>query len=378
MNLTMINKVINRVRSYWGLYFVYYRNAITLSTFDLNEFSKKIIDYTESLRVGDYSYKFSHSTDSPTLYSSCYACMIRGLLGKINEEEKQGWLDYFDCYQNDDGLFYDPLITKKEEFANGDGWGARHLLPHLLIAYTKLGGVPKKKFNFLEPFENKEKMIEWLNSLNMNEIYSTSNQIMNVLCSMQYARDYMNCQFDESIRCAENWLQNCFNNDTGLWFPYRKMTRNNLNNAIRGSYHIFPIFVYDGISLPTEKTASSIKITQNILGGFDTNLCSSACYDIDGIEPYLRFTKVCEGRVINKAFRWIMSNQNEDGGFVFQRYSPFKYGGDPLMSSKINESNIFATWFRALSIFYILGKIGANSIVFTKTPGYEMPINNVQ
>lgn len=375
--MSIVDRLINKTKSYWGVYFLYYKNAPTIDSFDFHNFRNQLLTYTKSLRVGDFSYKFSYSTESPSLYSSCYACMLRGLLNDIDESEKKGWLDYFDSFQNENGLFYDPLISKTKEFETGDGWGARHLLPHLLIAYTRLGGVPQKEFHFLKPFEDREYMIRWLNSLDLYSIYSTSNQIMNILCALQYCRDKMNGKFKESISVAEKWLLERFNPDTGLWFPFRNQTKDNLNNAIRGSYHIFPIFVYDGISMSVEQTASSIRGTQNFLGGFDTNLCSSACYDIDGIEPFIRFSNSdCEEteKVLTKAFKWIMSNQNSDGGFVFQRYAHFSYGGDPLMESEINESNMFATWFRSLSIFYILEKLGLKSVDFIKVPGYEMPI----
>ena len=42
----------------------------------------------------------------------------------------------------------------------------------------------------------------------------------------------------------------------------------------------------------------------------------------------------------------------KDGGCVFRKHSSFKYGHE-LMTTSEEESNMFATWFRTLSIAYI-------------------------
>ena len=41
-----------------------------------------------------------------------------------------------------------------------------------------------------------------------------------------------------------------------------------------------------------------------------------------------------------------------DGGFVFRRFEGFKYGHE-LMETVPEESSLFATWFRMLSVAYI-------------------------
>jgi hypothetical protein len=66
---------------------------------------------------------------------------------------------------------------------------------------------------------------------------------------------------------------------------------------------------------------------------------------------------------------------NEDGGFVFERDKPFQYG-HKLMSSKANESAMFPTWFRVLSLAYLSQVIDDPSLAkidwnFIDCPGYQ-------
>lgn len=374
-NLGVSEKIVNRAYEYSDLYFHHVRIAPDIDEFNYSEFARKVLDYTESLHLEGPLYRFSQSVAGPSLYASCYACMLRGLLGEIKEDEKEEWANYFDSFQIDNGLFVDTSMKNENEYMNGDGWGARHLLPHLCIAYERIGKTPSKEFRYFDQFNSPDSMLKWLNSLDMTQIYSTSNQIMNVLVGMQYARDRMDKEYSSSISIAEEWLLQKYDTEYGLWMPERNAKKRTLENAIRGSYHIFPLFIYDGLELKaSDITVKNILETQNIYGGFDSSLLSSACYDIDAIEPLIRFGDIKECRTnkaLKKAFRWVLSNYNEDGGFVFQRYCPFSYGGEELLSSMPNESNLFATWFRTLSIIYILVKYGKIDDPCLCIPGYE-------
>jgi hypothetical protein len=87
-------------------------------------------------------------------------------------------------------------------------------------------------------------------------------------------------------------------------------------------------------------------------------LNTSACEDIDAVFILVKLSQLTDYRkddvhkALQKAFVWILANQNHDGGFVFSRNEPFIYGHE-LLSSKKNESHLFATWFRTLSIAYL-------------------------
>lgn len=339
---------------------------------------KEVLKYVDSLKVGDYQYRFSQSVVVPSLYASVYACLIRGVLNDINENEKEGWLQYFDSFQRKDGLFVDPLYAT-ERFFDGDGWGARHLVPHILIAYNRLGGVPRYPLGYLDVFCDKEWVEFWLQGLDFSEPWATSNEIFNYMIALQYARDFLNQQkYAEVIEFVEEWLMEHMLEECSVWTDGDLSNRYNQYNAARGAYHIYPILVYDGIHIPEEKkTLKFLMNLQNKWGGFDIYNGSSACDDIDVIEPIIRIA--CQAnyrsdnveRVLKKAQKWVYINQNRDGGFVFSRHGKFQYGDASVLSSKRQESNLFGTWFRLISLLYIEEYMQTTSSTFSTVPGYE-------
>lgn len=340
----------------------------------------KILSYIKSLEIDKYQYKFSLSTTKPTLYSSIYALMIKGLLGDLTENDLE-WCDYFDDYQRDNGLFYDPVIYN-ENFDEGDGWGARHLAGHLIIGYKRFNRIPKKDFAFLKKYEEPENIIKMLETLDYKKVWAASNKIMNIGVLMQYSRDYMSYDsLSSSIDAMLEWLINTNSSENGLWYEGNIQNIGQLYEACRGAYHIYPMFIYDNITLPNiEKAIDSFLGTQNKWGGFNEDIKSSACDDIDIIDPLMRLSRFSDYRnndikkTLEKAYKWILVNQNSDGGFVFKRHSKFAYGGHNELSSIKEESNIFATWFRTLSILYLDQYLFDRKVDMVNIPGYEMKL----
>ena len=77
---------------------------------------------------------------------------------------------------------------------------------------------------------------------------------------------------------------------------------------------------------------------------------------------------------VKKAFSWVLANQNDDGGFVFKLNEPFVYG-HAQTSSLTNESHLFATWFRILSIAYMYNFLHKqNKFNIGRCPGYQFEI----
>ena len=66
---------------------------------------------------------------------------------------------------------------------------------------------------------------------------------------------------------------------------------------------------------------------------------------------------------------------NDDGGFVFQRGEPLVYGHE-RMSSKADESTMFPTGFRTLSLAYLAqalphSVVGGFGWQFPRCPGLQ-------
>lgn len=345
------------------------------------DYQSRVLSYVEKCKLTNVDYMFSASSQKSSIYSSTYACLIYGMLKSFSEEDKTDWIQYFDSKQRSDGLFEEPLYDDENYYNGRDGWGARHLVPHITIAYDRLGALPKYEFAYLNKFKNPDMMIQWLDTLDYRNIWSSSNAIMNYGVAMQYARDRMGMPFEKSVEAMEEYLVHKLNKKYAMWFDGEIRNEREKYEMIRGAYHILPILYYDHIDIPdVKKAVEQLLESQNNWGGFDTYIASSACDDIDGLDPLLRLAtlaKMDDERIdtaVEKAKVWILFNQNEDGGFVFERNTPFTYGNQQILSSVADESNLFATWFRLVSLKLIDCYNKKTDGVFIRTPGYECPL----
>lgn len=352
------------------------------------------LDYLESLRCGDYSYKFARGSSGPTLYGSCYACMLLGMYGQLqemSESYKKGWLDYFDAHQDEsDGFFRDPVLAGPVFEGHGgwgDGWGARHMAAHLAIGYCRLGRAPKYPFRFLEPYYDTANLTAWLASFDFDDdVWSQSNYIMNVYSLLQYSRDHMGEErADAAIEHISSWLIAKQRNDTGMWHGYPISDYPELGDAIRGAYHFFPLFVYEGRPIKyAEEVVSTILRSQNSWGGFNPEeIPSGACEDIDAIEPLIRaclqsgFRKDDVEISLRRALVWILTCRNHAGGYESIPENECPYGGHPLTTSRPGEGNLFATWFRTLCLAYIVDFLEIpHGFQLGVYPGYEINLKH--
>jgi hypothetical protein len=360
--------------------------------FDYEDFKTSTLKYVEKMNVSDFSYTFSASNKTSVLYGSIYACMIKGLFGELDTlstQQKREWADFFDSFQSDsDGYFRDPNIGG-DEFENkgvwGDGWGIRHLAAHIIIAYARLGFKPKYEFKFLDKYYDEVFVKEWLDSFDFSkDVWSQSNYIMNAVTLLQFARDHMDeVRAGKPIKIILDWLRSTQRSDSGMWHNYELNSYHELGDAIRGAYHFYPLFFYENEVLPHgDKIIEVILSSQNSWGAFEDELMpSGACEDIDAIDPLIRFSiltnyKTTEVKnAIQKSLIWYLSNLNSDLGFEYMLETPNEYGGHKLTSSKINEANLFATWFRTLGLAYILDYLNIdNDFNIGRYPGYEIKL----
>jgi len=360
-----------------------------------NTIKGKTLKYIESMRAETIpygQYRYASTIKEPVLYASIYAALTRHLyrdLANVSNEQKNQWIKYIQSYQAEDGLFQDPLV-ENDIVAKEDWWGWRHLTCHAIIALTALGAVAQKKFKFLEPFYDKGYMARWLESRNWDERADfVGNEVLNLGTLLQYERDFHgDKRAGQSIKLMLDLLSEYQDPKSGLWgFKGKFDTPELLSRGVQGAYHFYLLYFYDRRPIQyVERIIDNILLTQNEKGGFGVSLQSNACEDIDSIDPLVRLSFITQYRAddirsaIIKALPWVLSNQNEDGGFVFKRGAFFKYGHD-LMSSEPDQSAMFPTWWRTLSLAYIYKyivdrtELGFNLdkefFVFTKCPGYQ-------
>ncbi len=352
--------------------------------FDFEFIKKQTISFIENARVNKkfYKYKFSSSQKEENVYSSVYACLIYDMYGeldKFTDIQKKKWVDYFDSFQSPkDGLWYDPNL-KNEHYDNSDWWGARHLAVHMIAGYAALNSKPKYKISYVEKYYDKSYLYSWLNSFDWNSFFDhkndADNKIMNIASIMQYNRDFFeDIEANRAMNNLYDYLDTKINPKTGMWGKCDTKNKYQLSRCIQFAYHLLMPYFYDKREVIFKKKILYWTLkTQNKLGGFGEKLNSSACEDIDSVDLIIQLSDSYDKEVkqsLLKAFTWILSNRNIDGGFVFRLCEPMWYGHDILRAKK-NESHFLATWFRTLSLLKLTKKLNINNdFNYTKIPGY--------
>jgi len=354
--------------------------------FSFETLKKNTLSFVSSMKIGESApeYKYSFSCKNPNIYSSAYACIVLSMFGeldKLSAKEKKSWVQYFNCFQSDkDGLFYDKSL-ENEHYNDSDWWGARHLALHLTNSFAALGDKPQHLFYFLRDYYDKNILVSWLDNQNWLGKFShendIDNKIMNIAAMLQYQRDFWQDEkAGRAISFIQSYLKEKINPRTGLWGGFDINDQNELSRMIQFAYHLFPMYFYDSIEIGSkEKIIDYALRTQNIYGGFGVQLNSSACEDMDSIDVLIRFSKMTPHRskevdiALKKAFIWVLANQNDDGGYVFKRNEPMCYGHSQMSSGK-NESAMFPTWFRTLSIARLSNHFGIADFNIVKVPGY--------
>jgi hypothetical protein len=360
---------------------------------------RRTLAYVESLRVSDAPfgrYRYAAAMPQPVLYASTYAAMTRDLcddLWSLGEHERREWIAYLQDHQDIDGLFRDPLIFDQGWYRDDPLWcGRPHLSCHVIVALTCLGAIAAKPLRWLDQFLAPGQIETWLENRDWRDRPAwVGNEVMNVGTLLQYARDAQgNRAAGEALRRMLDWLDgHWLDAATGMWGGLDASDPIGRSHLVQAAYHIWPLYTYDGRAVPCLGAAiDTVLQTQNPVGGFgwgvhnpDDPWRGSACEDIDSIEPLVRFRTLTRYRsdevraALERSIAWVLANQNADGGFVFVRARPFEYG-HPLMRAEADESALFPTWFRTLSLAYLgvgLPDTGVGQLPwrFCQCPGYQ-------
>lgn len=350
--------------------------------FAYEQYIRKVSDYLESIKIEKRYGYFSNSSESTSVYAYVYWIMLKGLLEEEIEEDILKELRIIvSNYQKKDGLCNDANILCLE-YLNGDGWGARHLMPHYFIAVERLGLKLKYELHYLEMFHDSDSVYKLLSSLNWTHPWEASNTVMNIGVALLYERDFLkNDKSAIGIKAIQEWLISSIRSDCGMWGIGNVKSSNFKYQMIRGAYHLYCLLIYDNLDFDYQDRAiDCILDMQNRYGGYDFRKNSSACEDIDAIEPLIRLSllnptyrrKEIEESV-KKSLIWVVQNQMSDGGCVFRLGESIRYGCEN-MSSKANQSNLFATWFRTLSICYMFDYLTGYRRKYINVGGYEYPL----
>lgn len=325
-------------------------------------------------------FSFLPGGDQADLYSTAYGVSYLGLIGRLDllsRAERDGLVAYFDRHQDDDGLYRDPgLVSPQAE--HGQGWGWPHLLPHVLIALDYLDVTPAKPLDFVYlPFAGQTPEA-WLEDIFSQDHLMASNAFMNTLIALLYARDFMG-----DARAAD-LVTALHDHAVASLLPKYALPHERVDTIARSRlaktlYHLLPSIVYERDVEPRLKDAI-IRLTlatRNSGGGFGTSIVSDACEDMDSVYNLCVLTSSSTEAEVREVLEGVLGylpiNQNADGGFVFRRFMPFRYGQCNALSSETDQGNMFGTWFRMLS--YAFGdetvRPGQAGWKFSRVPGYQ-------
>ena len=342
--------------------------------------------FVQRCKIGSEPGVYGHSPSSPVanLYSSVYAAQILSLTGAMDTlsvQDRVGWVAYLDSFQSgEDGLFYDASLAGTR-FNTADWWGARHLAVHVIAAYTALQAKPRADFGFLRKYTGPGAVEHWLAQADWSEAGDFDNQVMNIGALMQYSRDgFANEAAGRGAQVLTREIERRIDPGSGLVWPSdvagaQREAPARLSRAVQFSYHLYAVAHYDGWRHPSPATLRrTVERTANVLGGFGPALNSSACEDMDSIDLLRRYAPPGEpgGReIFRDAVTWVLANRNPDGGFVFRRGEAFEFG-HPVLRSRADESDLFATWFRLLALAYLQGGAATRfGLRLRDCPGYE-------
>jgi hypothetical protein len=262
----------------------------------------------------------------------------------------------------------------------------------VVAALACLGGTAGRPLRWLEPWRDPDALARWLAERDWGERISwTGNEIMNVGTLLQYARDFHgDARAGRAAAALLDWLATRHVNPaTGVWGNLPVSDPAWRSHAVQAAYHWWPLFFHDGAPVPhVERAIDTVLATQNPLGGFgwgvhhpEQPFLSSACEDIDSIDPLCRMTALTDYRradieaALRRAEAWVWSNQAPDGGFVFMRGTGFEYG-HPALRGEEGQGAMFPTWFRLLSLALIGRALGApapgrGAWRFVRCPGMQ-------
>lgn len=359
---------------------------------DLNfeSLKKSVLSFLEERRIGTEPWEYGFSASSPysSLYTATYVVMLRSMyLGPgagYSVAELNKLKEYFLHFQDPEtGYFIDPSLEDGEYISpvngNNQWWGYGHLLGHVLPCLDIVGIAPRYEFTFLKELRSAKGVRHFFSSLDFGaRIEFSGNIVMNIGIPLQYEYSRNgNVQSKAALDTLLILLREKANN-IGMWGE-EDDSPTNKSRKVQAAYHWWVFFFYAHQLPPGNADLIDYLIsTQNRLGGYGAmELCSSACEDIDTIDPLSRFfphvDEINKKKIwhsFQKALPWVLANQNDDGGFVFAFNGKLQYGHAHLFAD-INESSMFPTWFRSLSIAHLMKVLNIkNDFYLCNCPGF--------
>jgi hypothetical protein len=379
---------------------------------------EKTLNYITGLYDGGKGFYYSRNRKQKNLYSTCFGLLALSLTGSLNLIEKPGIneiIKYIKSKQSESGFFSDENILTNS-LNHKQTYIDSQLTDFSLLALSCVEENPMHRLCYIMEFKDEHFLRYWLNSLNWRNPWLESNKVMFVLNAL-----FEDSRYDKNslkyIEILLDWLY--YNQDpkTGYWSLGK---RSSLLKQMAGAYHFLFYYTFFRKKLRFwDRIVDSTLLLQNNDGLFGYGLGGGSCEDLDAIDLLCRTTFYTNYRreeiygALAKSHSAILNNQNPDGGFCWAkinrervlshlvykfRFFPeyisdfggglkktlkqirgcdrWAYSGVKEMQINIDESDIWSTWVRLLSLALIESTLPEGIIqpvgikwTFLKRPG---------
>ncbi len=359
-----------------------------------SDLKAKVIDWTWEMRINSsYEFKFSPTSGS-SIFASCFALYILDLFKEtdnLSREEKDNWTDYINSFQNEkDGLFYpDPILHPDKERA------VFQLTCFCLSALDILGSAPKNRLSIVDKWKTEAETRDYLFARKVHLGKGGSgNKAM--FQAIMLTHEYEKTKDEKLLIGMNTWFDfhDQYQNNYGYWGVASKRS---LYSGVQNAFHQFVIYDYWKRNYSNiDFVAKTAVRLQDRAGFFAPVSGGGACKDYDAIHYLLASQKTAnsaKGKIaLKKALRAVNKCWNQDGGFCENIYRPLqsykilhyfvlassgydwsiwltrlKHIAKDLIrkqekksrkwvpeNQSWNESTLWDTWFRSLSIAEIL------------------------
>jgi prenyltransferase beta subunit len=283
-----------------------------------------------NLYNADGTFRFSPGNKIANIYSTCFGVMCLNLINELknfHQKDIDKISNYLQSYQDKKtGFFKSKKLGSNLSSGHTQEYLNLVLTDYIQTALFTLEVKPKYRYHFLTKYKEENFLKEWLNSLDWNNPWLASCQIMALLNLFIYELE----EFDEEknkiyIDFILSFLDTNQNPKNGYWDLKNKST---YHNQMAGAYHYIYIYTYLNKSPKfVEKIIDSTLRIQNFDGLFNYAGGGGSCDDLDAIDLLCRSTFYTDYKnkkivkAMKKSYLALLKNQNLDGGFCWAKRS---------------------------------------------------------
>jgi prenyltransferase beta subunit len=368
--------------------------------FEFGKLKNDVLFWLASLKVSEGHCRYKFNTDSDdTIFCSCFALFILDLFKeteKFTQQERQDWISYIQSFQNKEFGYFEP----KKYYHQDKERNRYQLTCFCLSALGILGAQPEFPLTFVEQWETPGDVKKYLYDTDCHKGKPGSgNKAMFLAIFLTY--EYERTKERHLLDKIKAWFEfhDEAQNDSGFW---GRGKNSHFFLGVQNGFHQLLVYFYWRRRVnKLDRIVDTILDIQDNQGFFSPIPGGWPCYDYDAIHILVNSYKLVDYRhpeiekSLERAFHAVFGSQNYDGGFSHSKLKPMNIlcliktcpfyfsGTNPWTwyfrirrsaalvlrnettiftgwtgkSRKYDESNLWDTWFRSLSLAEIANVI---------------------